>query len=100
MTVSQTSSVTATGTVRHLSNPDSNCVCCDGPHVFARFVDADDAVGPECRRWRASFEDPSTVLDPTEMLYHAIRPVPAGTRVRVTVEILDDPAPDGDTPSV
>ena len=78
--------VTIEGTVRGFYGSDE-CGCCDGPHRFSTGVVVDpEVVDASLRRDKDGIE--VTRLDTSLWLHRALRAMPEGATVRLTIERL------------
>jgi hypothetical protein len=89
MSVIETASVM--GQMRFLRSnaPDGDrCVCCDGPHIFARWVEIPDRLD----RYGERPMRPGEWIDDFTTRKADGRPVHEGKMVRITVEIIEPEA--------
>jgi len=67
------------GVTRWMRSESSDCICCEGPHIFCYTVDLDPWPSHV-----AAFQDSAS------WVHEAIRTMPEGARVRMTVEVVAD----------
>jgi hypothetical protein len=70
--------ITATGVTRwNRSESGRECMCCDGGHVYGYSITLDNAL-------------PHPYNDLQSWCFNAIRSVPEGSKVKFTMEVIDE----------
>jgi hypothetical protein len=68
-------------TWRRSQSGREDCICCDGPHVYSRYVALPDDIG-------VSFD--GTKMSLSDWVGFATRAMPEGVTVRVTMEVVQE----------
>lgn len=73
--------VTGTAVWARSTRDDSDCICCEGPHVYTRYLALPAELG-------TSFD--GSLLTSSCWLNEVASKLPEGSRVRVTVEVITE----------